>query len=299
MTDTETLSPPAPDSVAVDAATAIKAIAAGLKAQTVVPYLGPGAFDLLPEGTCPIPRNSAELVKALNAKVPAPGRIRNSLTAVAQYIETRKHRKTLEKLLNEMFRQEVPASAAHVFLANLPKPPPLIVDVWYDDALEKLLAEKAAGSWGQIQGISHPQSNGEWVKYYAPDGAPLDGAAAESWETTLYKPCGSVSPAGHYLISDSDFVEILTEIDIQTPIPPVVQNRRTGRNFLFIGCRFDAEIQRTFARQISKRSADAHWAIIAEEPSKNEAKFLEKYGIQRVAMPLQDALASLTAELAG
>lgn len=296
MTETTTLSPPAD---VVDAETAIRRIAAGLKAQTVVPYLGPGAFDLLPDGACPIPRNSAELAKALNAKVPAPGRIRNSLTAVAQYIETRKHRKTLEKLLNEMFRQEVPATAAHVFLASLPKPPPLIVDVWYDDALEKQLAEKAEGSWGQIQGVSHPQSNGEWVRYYAPDGAPVNGEDAEGWGTVLYKPCGSASPAGHYLISDSDFVEILTEIDIQTPIPPVVQNRRTGRNFLFIGCRFDAEIQRTFGRQVSKRSADTHWAIIAEEPSKNEAKFMERQGIQQVALPLAEALALLTAELAG
>lgn len=294
MTETMTLSPAVADPIA-----AIKAVAAGLKAQTVVPYVGPGVFDLLPEGACPIPRNSAELVKALNAKAPAPGRIRNSLTAVAQYIETRKHRKTLEKLLNEQFRQEVPSTPAHAFLASLPKAPPLIIDVWYDDVLEKLLAEKAGGAWGQIQGISHPQSSGEWVKYYAPDGALLTGDAADAWETVLYKPCGSVSPAGHYLISDSDFVEILTEIDIQTPIPPVVKERRAGRNFLFIGCRFDAEIQRTFGRQVSKRSADKHWAIIAEEPSKNEAKFMEKQGIERIALPLAEALELLKAELAG
>lgn len=292
MTETMTLSP-----AAVDPAAAIKAVAAGLKAQTVVPYVGPGIFDLLPEGACPIPRNSAELVKALNAKAAAPGRIRNSLTAVAQYIETRKHRKTLEKLLNEMFRQEVPATPVHAFLAALPALPPLIVDVWYDDVLEKLLAEKAAASWGQIQGISHPQSNGEWVKYYGPDGSPLAADAAEGWGTVLYKPCGSVSPAGHYLISDSDFVEILTEIDIQTPIPPVVQNRRAARNFLFIGCRFDAELQRTFGRQISKRSADKHWAIITEEPSKNEAKFMEKQGVEQIALPLGEALAMLKVEL--
>lgn len=281
--------------ITADPAEAVKAIAAGFRAQTVVPYLGPGAFDLL--AASPIPRNSAELVVALNAKVAAPGRIRSSLTAVAQYIETRKHRKTLEKLLNDIFRQEVPATPAHQFLASLPALPPLIVDVWYDDVLEKLLAEKAAGAWGQIQGISHPQSNGEWVKYYGPDGSVLDAGAAEGWKTVLYKPCGSVSPAGHYLISDSDFVEILTEIDIQTPIPPVVKDRRAARNFLYMGCRFDAEIQRTFGRQISKRSADRHWAIFAEEPSKNEAKFMEKHGIVHVPLSLADALDALKAEL--
>ena len=28
------------------------------------------------------------------------------------------------------------------------------------------------------------------------------------------------------------------EIDIQTPIPAIVQQRRKDRNFLFLGCRF-------------------------------------------------------------
>jgi hypothetical protein len=46
----------------------------------------------------------------------------------------------------------------------------------------------------------------------------------------------------NFLVSDSDYVEVLTEIDIQTPIPAVVQQRRTGRNFLFLGCRFSNQL---------------------------------------------------------
>ncbi|WP_448189587.1 SIR2 family protein [Azospirillum sp. sgz301742] len=266
---------------------AIADIAAALKERTVVPYVGPGVFALLPE--CPVPRNSAELTQRLNAKVAAPGRIRSSLTAVAQYIESRKHRKTLETILNEIFRAEVPPTAVHAWLASLPAPE-LIVDVWYDAVLEGLLAGAADRAWGQIQGLSHPQSTGEWVKHYAPDGSEVDAAAAAAWQTILYKPAGSVSPAGNYLISDSDFVEVLTEIDIQSPIPPVVQQRRTGKHFLYLGCRFDAEIQRTFAKQISKRSSDTHWAIIDGKLSKNEARFLDIHGIARVDLPLAEAV---------
>lgn len=282
---------------AADPAAAIADIAAALKARTVVPYVGPGAFTLLPEESCPIPRDSSELVKRLNAKVAAPGRIRSQLTAVAQFIESRRHRKTLETILNEIFRQDVPPTPVHRFIASLP-PPALIVDVWYDAVLEGLLAADAARTWGEVQGLSHPQSTGEWVRYYAPDGSPSDAAAAEAWETVLYKPCGSVAPAGNYLISDSDFVEILTEIDIQTPIPPQVQERRTGKHFLFLGCRFDQEIQRTFGRQISKRSSDRHWAVIPGEVSKNESRFLEKHGITRLDLPLGEAVARLEAALA-
>jgi len=281
------------DSVTVpDAATALADIASALAARQVVPYLGPGAFDLLPSDQCPIPRNSAELVQRLNAKVAAPGRIRASLTAVAQFIETRKHRKTLETILNDIFRQTVPATPVHALLAAIPAPP-LLVDVWYDNVLDSLLSAAADRTWGQIQGVSHPQSTGEWVRYYAPDGAEASAEAAAGWDTVLYKPSGAVTPAGNYLISDSDYVEILTEIDIQTPIPAIVQERRASRHFLYLGCRFDHEIQRTFARQIAKRSADSHWAVIPGELSKNEARFLALHGIKRIDMTLEEAVEGL------
>jgi hypothetical protein len=60
----------------------------------------------------------------------------------------------------------------------------------------------------------------------------------------------------------SDFVEVLTEIDIQTPIPKVVQRLHTVRPFLFLSCRFQSQLERTFARQIMKRSSDTHWAVL-------------------------------------
>ncbi len=284
-----------PESVTVpDAAAALADIATALAARQVVPYLGPGAFAMLPPDRCSIPRNSAELVQRLNAKVAAPGRIRSNLTAVAQFIETRKHRKTLETILNEIFRQTVPATPVHALLAAIPAPP-LLVDVWYDNVLESLLSAAADRKWGQIQGVSHPQSTGEWVRCYAPDGAETTADAAAGWDTVLYKPSGAATPAGNYLISDSDYVEILTEIDIQTPIPAVVKDRRAGRHFLFLGCRFDHEIQRTFARQIAKRSADSHWAVIPGELSKNEARFLALHGIKRIDMTLEEAVEGLRA----
>lgn len=282
MTDTAVID-------STDTGTIIAEIAAALKARGVVPYLGPGAFALLPEAECTIPRNSAELAQRLNARVTAPGRIRSQLTAVAQFIESRRHRKTLDGILNDLFKDPVPATPVHQWLDALPAPP-MIVDVWYDNALGSLLTADAGRSWGQIQGLSHPQGVGEWVKYYAPNGAEVDAAAASGWETLLYKPSGSAAPAGNYLISDSDFVEILTEIDIQTPIPAIVQDRRKDKHFLYLGCRFDQELQRTFGRQIAKRSSGKHWAVIEGELSKNEARFLDQQNITRLDLPLDEAV---------
>ena len=130
------------------------------------------------------------------------------------------------------------------------------------------------------------------------NGERAEPADAENWSTLLYQPLGSVSPAANFLVSDSDFVEVLTEIDIQTPIPEAVQNIRKGRHFLFMGCRFSTQLERIFAQQVIKRSSDRHWAILNEEPTRNETRFLSQYNIQRIPLPLSALTALLQSDAA-
>jgi len=98
-------------------------------------------------------------------------------------------------------------------------------------------------------------------------------------------------------VSDSDYVEVLTEIDIQTPIPPRVQALRSGRAFVFIGCRFSDQLERSYARQVMKRSSAAHWAVIEGPLTRNEAKFIDEQGITRIDMPTAEFVAALEAAL--
>jgi hypothetical protein len=96
------------------------------------------------------------------------------------------------------------------------------------------------------------------------------------------------------LISDSDFVEVLTEIDIQTPIPLPVQHKRAQLGFLFLGCRFNDQLPRAFARQIMKRSGGPHYAVLVDEPTRMEGRFLDEQGITRIALPLSEVAEALT-----
>ena len=113
----------------------------------------------------------------------------------------------------------------------------MIVDTWYDGAMRTALGQRS--DWGEIQGITRAGiGEDRWYRFYDAAGAEADRSAARGWTTLLYKPHGSVAPARNFLISDADYVEVLTEIDIQTPIPDAVKDRRTERSFLFIGCRF-------------------------------------------------------------
>jgi len=269
---------------------AISEILAGLEAGQVVPYLGPGLWAAAP--TPPAhPADHLQLVAKLTERVTVSHKLRKNLTGAAQYIENFKHRKTLTGLMNTAFADKAKPVELHEFLASLHKLP-LIVDTWYDDAMQQALAKNPG--WGQVQGVSQAEHHGEWVRYYTATNELADAEAAKKWQTLLYRPLGSSSPEQNYIVSDSDYVEILTEIDIQTPIPETVQQRRAGKNFLFLGCRFVYQLDRIFARQIMKRSSDKHWAIIEGKLTRNETRFLSELNITRLDMPLTEAIAELS-----
>ena len=265
-------------------------ITAGLAAGTMIPYLGPGMLDLIPGGS-PVAAKPEALAAILTAKVTVPHKIRTRLTAAAQFIENFKHRKTIVAFMAEAFLPIVSPSPLHRYFAAQTQLP-LLVDAWYDNTMQSALM--ARSDWGQVQGLSQAEHFGTWVGYYDPAGAPIEAEAAATWQTMLYKPIGGVAPAKNFIISDSDYVEVLTEIDIQTPIPQRVQEIRSGRNFLFLGCRFTDQLQRTFARQIMKRSSDKHFAVLPGELTRNEARFLAEQNITRIDLPLQEFEALLT-----
>jgi hypothetical protein len=229
----------------------------------------------------------------LTAQVSVPGKIKNRLTAAAQFIENFKHRQTLVKVMRGAFAAPTEPSALHLGLAHLRLP--LIVDTWYDDTFRRALeAASHRVDWAEVQGLAQSEHFGQWTGWYDASGkAEVDPIAAP---TLFYKPWGGHAPAGNFLVSDSDFVEVLTEIDIQTPIPALVQQRRSRLGFLFLGCRFNDQLPRAFARQILKRSAGPHFAVLADEPTRMEARFLEEVGITRIALPLATAAQQLLAQ---
>lgn len=260
----------------------------------LIPYLGPGLLTQVPD--CPLPDSQEKLAALLSAQVTVPHKIRNRLTATAQFIENFKHRKSLVQLMQGAFSATVPPLPLQQVLAGMAEIP-MIVALWYDDAMRSAMLASGRDDWGQVQGLSQSEHFGTWYQYYDGAGQAVQESIASSWNTLLYQPIGAHAPAANYLVSDSDFVEVLTEIDIQTPIPAHVQGLRQGRHFLFIGCRFNDQLQRSFAHQITKRSSARHWAVLAEMPSRNEQRFLEEHGIEVLPMATTEFSVLLCAQL--
>lgn len=255
-------------------------------------YLGPDVLTLGPNEP-PVPTDARALAQMLSSRVAVPQRIRNNMWHTAQYIETFRHRVTVDKLMAEIFKPVPEPNYLHRWLASLPKLP-VIVDTWYDGAMRAALAGRS--DWGSIQGASKSRRTSDvpWVRAFDANGVECEAEAAIDWATVLYKPHGAAQPDGDVLASDSDYVEVLTEIDLQTPIPGVVKERRGTCGFLFLGCRFYDQILRNFARCIMRRAGGPHYAVVPDGLTPNELKFLRIEGITPIVMPLAEASLVLT-----
>jgi hypothetical protein len=263
---------------------ALVKIANELRTGSVIPYIGPGLTQLSPTN---VPMTPEALAAFFGTKVALPKRAKGNAWASAQHIESMKHRSTVSALMSQAFADSIAPTPLHVHLASLELP--MIIDSWYDATMRAALEGRSG--WGEIQGITRAGiGEDRWFRFYEADGAETTKDKAETWKTILYKPHGSIAPAKNFLISDADYVEVLTEIDIQTPLPEVVKNRRAERSFLFVGCRFHDQLLRTYARQIMKRSTTTHHAIVDPAAlTKNELKFLTIQGIIPIALPIERA----------
>lgn len=257
----------------------------------LIPYLGPAVLEAGPATTVPL--TTAELAMQLHARAPVTAALRGNMWGTAQFIEQRRHRKTLIAFMADIFKTPVAPGPIHNWLATLKAP--LIVDTWYDGALATAFRATGRNDFGEVQGVTRALEHRDvWTTCYDATGKLVPAAFADEWTTVIYKPHGSVAPAQNFLVADSDYVEVLTEIDIQTPIPDVVKERRRKRGFLFLGCRFDDQMLRTYARQIIKRSGGQSYVVVDTPPTRMEARFYAEVGLEPLEVELPDAIAALT-----
>lgn len=270
----------------------LREIATEVASGRIIPYLGPGLLDL--HAAAPVPSTPEALAMQLHARVPVGARLRGNMWGTAQFIEQRRHRKSLVAFMADIFATPAEPGLVHKWLATIEAP--LIVDTWYDGAAARAFREAGRTDFVEVQGVTRAlETRDIWTKVYDASGLETDASAADRAKTVIYEPHGSIAPAKNFLVADSDYVEVLTEIDIQSPIPDVVKKRRSGRSFLFIGCRFDDQMLRTYARQIMKRSGGSGYIVLDFAPTRMEERFLAEQGIEPLAVSLADAVDALTA----
>ncbi|MBI5330161.1 MAG: SIR2 family protein [Betaproteobacteria bacterium] len=272
-------------------------ILAGLEDGSVVPYLGARALDgvIDPASGRAIPADSDSLILAMNDGRPMAPKLMYEFPRAAMNIELKKGRSAVSRFLDRTYRDTVwSASALHTWLAELDLP--YLIDTNRDILMQQAYAGRPHTL---IVGLARIGGTDYRFKLFQFDGAAYTAIEPEAVDVTLpvlFKPLGTPLPESHYIASDADFVDYITELMGGFGIPAFVKRMRQGKRYLLLGLRLNRDTERMVLSDIQFGAAKpAGWALIPNANDK-EKRFLAKLGFEWVPADAADLLAYATGD---
>lgn len=263
----------------------------GISNGVIVPYLGPGVLaDVCSviDGR-PIPADSDSLILAMNDGKPMAPKLMYEFPRAAMNVELKRGRSAVNKFLVRTYGETVWSRAAcHDWLAALH--PRYVIDINRDTQLQDSYAHTPHTL---VVGISRIGGTDYRFKLFAHDGMAYREVSPEVVDPALpvlFKPMGTPRPQPHFIASDADYVDYITELMGGFAVPPTVKALRTGKRYLFLGMRFNRDTERMVMSDLIYAAAQpAGWALI-EQPTDKERRFLARMGIDVVSGRLADLL---------
>lgn len=291
--------------MATDNSSTFASILAGLADGSVIPYLGAHALDGVIEPTSgrAIPADSDSLILAMNDGRPMAPKLMYEFPRAAMNIELKRGRSAVTKFLDRTYRDTAWShSALHTWLAeqNLP----YVVDSNRDTLLQQAYADRPHTL---IVGLSRIGGTDYRFKLYQHDGNGEIGKIGVGYKAieqgdvdvslpVLFKPLGTPLPESHYIASDADFVDYVTELMGGFGIPAFVKRMRQGKRYLLLGLPLNRDTERMVLSDIQFGAAQpAGWALMPHANDK-EKRFLAKLGIELITASGADLLAATQAE---
>ena len=276
-----------------DTASTFDDILAGLADGSVVPYLGAHALDgvIDPASGRAIPADSNSLILAMNDGKPMAPKLMYEFPRAAMNIELKRGRSSVTRFLDRTYRDTLwSASALHTWLAeqNLP----YVIDSNRDILLQNAYRGRPHTL---IVGLARIGGTDYRFKLFQSDGVNYREIDQEQVDVTLpvlFKPLGTPLPESHYIASDADFVDYVTELMGGFGIPAFVKRMRQGKRYLLLGLPLNRDTERMVLSDIQFGAAKpAGWALMPNANDK-EKRFLAKLGLELVPANIADLLAA-------
>jgi len=276
-------------------AAAFASILAGLADGSVVPYLGCHALDGVVEPATgrAIPADSDSLILAMNDGKPMAPKLMYEFPRAAMNIELKRGRKAVTRFLDRTYRDTAwSPSALHTWLAqqNLS----YVIDSNRDLQLQNAYAGRPHLL---IVGLARIGGTDYRFKLFQSDGVAYQEVEQNQVDQALpvlFKPLGSPLPESHYIASDADFVDYVTELMGGFGIPAFIKQRRKEKRYLLLGLPLARDTERmVLSDVIYDRAQPAGWALMPN-PNDKEKRFLSKLGLEWVPASAEDLLAFAT-----
>jgi hypothetical protein len=268
-------------------------ILAGLYANRIVPYLGPGVLSgvtAIDTGS-PMPADSDSLIIALNDGRPMPPKLMYEFPRAAMNVELKRGRSFVERFLEKTYGQTRWTRAAlHDWLASWK--PHYVIDINRDTQLQETYA-------GQphilIRGIARIAATPYRFVIHQYDGSEYREITQEEADPglpLLFKPMGSPLPVPNYIASDADYVDYITELMGGFAIPSFLKDYRAGKQYLLIGLPLNRDSERMVMADIIYSAAEPKGWVLNKSPTNKEKKYCAKMGLEILDIGVEDLLAA-------
>lgn len=252
-----------------------------LKQGQVVPYLGPGALEgaVDPHSGAPIPADSDSLILAINKGQPMAPKLMYEFPRAAMNLELKRGRSFITDALTRLYSDTAWTRApVHDWLAQLR--PPYVIDINRDTQLQDSYTDIAHTL---IVGLSRIGGTDYRFKLYQFDKDQYREITPEQVDTALpilFKPMGTPRPEPHYVASDADYVDYITELMGGFGVPAFLKQYRKAKQYLFIGMRLTRDTERMVLTDITYAAGEPRgWALIPE-PTAKEKRFCQRMQIE-------------------
>jgi hypothetical protein len=265
-------------------------IRSALEQGQAIPYLGPGALVGSVDAVTgnPMPADSDSLILAMNNGRPMAAKLMYEFPRAAMNLELKRGRRFINQFLTTLYQGTWTAPPLYTWLASLKLP--YIIDTNRDLLLQRAYATRPHTL---IVGVARIGGTEYRFRLYHYDGhaykdIPLD--AVDSSVPLLFKPLGTPEPEPHYIASDADYVDYLTELMGGFGIPPFLKHYRQNRRYVLLGLRLNRDTERMILSDIIHAAApQAGWALLPQANDK-EQRFCAKLGLEVIDASVTDLL---------
>lgn len=262
---------------------------AGLQDGSIVPYLGPGVLaDVKNPATGePMPADSDSLIIAMNGGKPMAAKLMYEFPRAAMNVELKRGRNAVTKFLNRTYGETVWTRAAvHDWIKGIS--PHYVIDINRDTQLQD---SYASVPHNLIVGIARLGGTDFRYKLYLWDTLSYQKSGVINPDLPiLFKPMGTPKPEGHYIASDADYVDFITELMGGFSIPPVVKESRKGKKYLLLGMRLNRDTERMVMSDMIYSAANPAGWVLIPNPTDKERRFCKKQGLELIEADVFDLI---------
>ncbi|MCV6638308.1 SIR2 family protein [Candidatus Albibeggiatoa sp. nov. NOAA] len=270
--------------------TDLNAIVDGIKQGQIVPYLGAYALNGSTNAAGdPIPADSDSLIYAMNNGKPMAPKLMYEFPRAAMNLELKRGRRFITQFLVKTYKDtEWSNTALHDWLASLDLP--YLIDINRDLLIQNAYKDRPHTL---ILGVARIGGTDYRFKLFDYDGEnykEITIGTTNPSKPILFKPMGSPVPEPHFIASDADYVDYITELMGGFAIPAFLKEYRQKKQYLLMGLRLQRDTERMVMADITFGADSPKGYILLPDANDKEKRFCERQNIEIIEADIPDLL---------